>query len=167
MGARGGPAQAAAERVLDWHTLWSLDTCYDMLFFCRSHLTSAGAAAAPMVARLTAVGDRLRLYEAVMRAHGRWRMWQDVAAACTAAPAEVVNNLLAETEGQWDLARRLTLELNLDASLLKVCARPPRSSCLSDAGARVGRADRTLKLATSPCCLSAAILSGPFSGSRR
>ena len=59
------------------------------------------------------------------QAHSRWRVWQDLDAACKSSAVDVVQSLLAETTGQFDLARRLTLELDLDKSLLKV----PRRSC--------------------------------------
>ena len=49
-------------------------------------------------------------------------MWQDLDVACKTSPVDVVESLLVEGNDQFDLARRLTVELDLDRSLLKVRA---------------------------------------------
>ena len=51
----------------------------------------------------------------------RWPVWQDLDVACKTSPVDVVESLLVEGSDQFDLARRLTVELDLDRSLLKAC----------------------------------------------
>ena len=62
-GPRADPAQAAAERVMDWYQLWPLEPCLDMLFYCRTQL----AGDTELLPRINVVYTRMRLYEAVIK----------------------------------------------------------------------------------------------------
>eukprot|EP00727_Mastigamoeba_balamuthi_P013691 m51a1_g8945 hypothetical protein (2135) ;mRNA; r:985425-992656 len=100
--ARVGDKSRAAPLILEWMSLWDLDTCRDMLYMCLCELGPEDKSL-PLV---TAAIKRLEVFGEITAVNcAKWKDWRQVEALCKHDAKSVVSDLLQSQN--YVLARKL------------------------------------------------------------